>query len=86
MPNLYAVFLGGRHAGSRFAEAHEVVFVVAENPGEARTQAKAKWGGENRENLHIDSLAEVNRVDGHAVRLEPSSAGDDIVIDPKYSP
>ncbi len=55
-------------------EDHEVVFVVAGDMTEARAAAKSKWGGSGRP--HVDALTRLEVVDGHAITLEASGAGD----------
>ena len=82
---LYVVYLGGDVAPGRMGEDHEVVLVAAPDPKAARRRARAKWTGVGRP--HVDALAEVHRVDGHEVRMEPGApAGDEIVVDPRYVP
>ncbi|HUC04929.1 MAG TPA: DUF1543 domain-containing protein [Acidimicrobiales bacterium] len=68
--HLYAAFLGGELGADRIGEDHEIVFVVAGDPGAARRAAKAKWGGEGRS--HVDALTRLDRIDGFRVALEPS--------------
>ncbi len=72
--HLYAAFLGGELAVGRMGEDHEVVFVVAEDMQAARRAAKAKWGGGGR--AHVDALTRLDRIDGHAISLDPSAGGD----------
>ena len=82
---LFVVYLGGDVAAGRMGEDHEVVLVAAPDPKAARRQAKAKWSGVGR--AHVDALAEIHRIDGHRVRLEPDdSDGDEIDVDPRYVP
>lgn len=84
-PGLYVVYLGGDVVPGRMGEDHEVVLVAAATVKEARRRAKAKWSGVGRP--HVDAIAEVHRVDGHDVRLEPGGPdGDEIVVDPTYVP
>ncbi len=71
MPTLFAAVLGGNQSGSRLNENHEVVFVVAKDEAEARANAKTKWSGETMAGLHIDSLAEIDIVDGFRIQLSP---------------
>ncbi len=67
---LYAAFLGGPVAAGRMGEDHEVVFVVASTPEEAKGLAKAKWSGAGRG--HVDAVQRVDIVDGHQVSLRPT--------------
>jgi uncharacterized protein DUF1543 len=73
--HLYAAFLGGELTPGRMGEDHEVVFVVAEDMKEARTAAKAKWGGGGRP--HVDALTRLDMIDGHAITLAPSAGTGD---------
>jgi len=66
---LYAAFLGGPVAAGRLGEDHEVVFVVASTPDEAKGLAKAKWSGAGRG--HVDAIQRIDTVDGHVVSIEP---------------
>lgn len=75
MTYLWAVFLGGKQARSRLGEDHEVVFVVASDEKEAGTKGKAKWSGEIKEGVHIDSVALIDIVDGHTIRLVQGDKG-----------
>jgi len=79
MIHLWAVFLGGKNARARLGEDHEVVFVAARDEDEAKTKGKAKWSGEIRKGVHVDSLARIDRVDEYIIRLEPDGKGDQIV-------
>jgi hypothetical protein len=65
--HLYAAFLGGPIAGARMGEDHEVVFVVADDAGDAKAKAKTKWGGVGR--CHVDAVQRVDVVDGYEVAL-----------------
>jgi hypothetical protein len=85
MPSLYAVVLGGNQTGSRLGEDHEVVFVVAEDEPEARAKAKSKWSGETTAGLHIDSIAEIDIVDGFRIQLAPEGEGDCISVNQNSS-
>jgi hypothetical protein len=70
MPKLYAVLLGGSGGAERLSEDHETVFVVAEDDAAAKARAKAKWSGRGR--AHVDALAVLDVVDGHAIRVASS--------------
>jgi hypothetical protein len=83
-PKLYAVYLGGDPAPGRLSEDHEVVLVVATDLADARRRARAKWGGSSRP--HVDAVQLVEVVDGHAVRLDPTTRGDSVVIDATFEP
>ena len=69
-PQLYAVYLGGDPAPGRLTEDHEVVLVVADDLGEARRRARAKWGASTRP--HVDAVRLVDVVDGYAISLDPT--------------
>jgi Domain of Unknown Function (DUF1543) len=69
--DLYAVLLGGPVAEGRMGEDHEVVFVVADSPPEARTLAKAKWTGVGRG--HVDAVQRIEAVDGCSVTVTPTA-------------
>lgn len=82
---LYVVYLGGDVISGRLGEDHEVVLLVARNADEARRCARAKWRGAG--SAHVDAIAEVRQVDGHIVRLQPTSSDtDEIIVDPTYVP
>jgi hypothetical protein len=66
-------FLGGELANGRIGEDHEIVFVAAEDELSARKAAKAKWGGGGKP--HVDTLTRMERIDGFALTLTPSSTG-----------
>ena len=66
--HLYAAFLGGPVADGRMGEDHEVVFVIADDPIEAKSKAKDKWSGVGRG--HVDAVQRVEVVDGFAMSLE----------------
>jgi hypothetical protein len=68
--------LGGDLGGGRMGEDHEVVFVVAHDELSARRAAKAKWGGHGRP--HVDALTRIDMIDGFAIGLESSGAGDTV--------
>jgi hypothetical protein len=72
--HLYVAYLGGELSTGRMGEDHEVVFVVAADMKEARTAAKAKWGGTGRS--HVDALTRLVVIDGHTVTLEATGSGD----------
>jgi Domain of Unknown Function (DUF1543) len=71
--HLYAAFLGGPVADGRMGEDHEVVFVVADDPIDAKSKAKDKWSGVGRG--HVDAVQRVEIVDGFAISLEPAPQG-----------
>jgi hypothetical protein len=79
---LYAVYLGGELGPGRIGEDHEVVFVVAPHVAAARERAKAKWRGHDK--AHIDAVAEIEVVDGYAVRLEATEESKAPSIDNTY--
>ena len=73
--HLYAAFLGGPVAPERIGEDHEVVFVAADGPKEAKAAAMRKWSGVGRG--HVDAVVRVDQVDGYTVSLdEGEGAGD----------
>lgn len=67
---LYAVYLGGKTAGKRFGEDHELVFTVAENMEQAKRQARLKWGEAIARTVHVDDAKLIGKVDGYRVKLE----------------
>ncbi len=71
---LFSVFLGGPIAAGRMGEDHEVVFVVASSPEEAKGLARAKWRGMGR--AHIDAVQRIDQVDGYRLTLTPNSGED----------
>jgi len=73
--HLYAAYLGGPLDDGRMGEDHEVVLVVAVDPGEAKSKAMAKWRGAGRG--HLDALERIDRVDGHRVLVSEVADGDD---------
>jgi hypothetical protein len=82
---LFVVYLGGEVLPGRMGEDHEVVLVAATDAKSARAKAKRKWQGRGR--AHVDSVAEVDRVDGHDVLLRPAAdAGDRLSVDDTYHP
>jgi hypothetical protein len=81
-PKLHVVFLGGDLAPGRLGEDHEVVLVVADDIPGARAAAKAKWTGVGK--AHIDAVRPLDVVDGHRIRLEPTSEDEANVVDPTY--
>ena len=72
--HLFAAYLGGDLGRDRIGEDHEVVFVVAPDTLSARRAATAKWGGSGR--AHVDALTRIDMIDGYAVTLEHTGAGD----------
>lgn len=83
--NLFAVFLGGKLAGDRLGEDHEVVFVVAANQQQARKLAKAKWKGIANE-VHVDAIQKLEIIDGHRIVLNETDQADRAKINNQYSP
>ena len=73
--HLFAAYLGGDLGSGRIGEDHEVVFVVAEDTRAARRAAKAKWRGDGQ--AHVDALTRIDMIDGYAIGLERTGAGDD---------
>ncbi len=69
--HLFAVLLGGPVGPGRMGEDHEVVFVVAEDPDQARRLATAKWGGVGRG--HVDAVQRIEAVDGCSVTVTPTA-------------
>ncbi|HEX4220058.1 MAG TPA: DUF1543 domain-containing protein [Acidimicrobiales bacterium] len=72
--HLFSVFLGGPVAAGRMGEDHEVVFVVASTPEEAKGLARAKWRGMGR--AHIDAVQRIDQVDGYRLSLTQGDRGD----------
>ncbi|HEY6625234.1 MAG TPA: DUF1543 domain-containing protein [Acidimicrobiales bacterium] len=71
---LFSVFLGGPIAAGRMGEDHEVVFVVASGPEEAKGLARSKWRGKGR--AHIDAVQRIDQVDGYRLTLTPNTGED----------
>ena len=77
--HLYVAFLGGPLDAQRMGEGHEVVMVVAEDPQQAKTVAKAKWSGAGRG--HVDAVRQIDVVDGFEVSLAEVGTGDRMPLD-----
>jgi hypothetical protein len=77
--HLYAAFLGGPLADGRMGEGHEVVMVVAEDPKQAKSLAKAKWAGVGRG--HVDAVQQIDMVDGFEITLAKAGTGDRLKLD-----
>jgi len=77
--HLYVAFLGGPMDGERMGEGHEVVLVVAEDLGQAKSMAKAKWSGAGRG--HLDAVRQIDMVDGFEVSLAKVGTGDSMPLD-----
>ncbi len=77
--HLYVAFLGGPLDGQRMGEGHEVVLVVADDPKQAKTLAKAKWSGAGRG--HVDAVQQIDMVDGFEVGLVKAGSGDRTRLD-----
>jgi hypothetical protein len=73
--NLFAAYLGGPPGEGRMGEDHEVVFVVADTPQDAKTRAKMKWTGMGRG--HVDAVQRLQMVDGYEVDLTLVGEGDE---------
>ncbi|MGH9919889.1 MAG: DUF1543 domain-containing protein [Nitrososphaerales archaeon] len=71
--HLFAAFLGGPIADDRMGEDHEIVFVIAGTPEEAKVQAKKKWRGAGR--AHVDAVQRIDEVDGFKVSVTPAADG-----------
>ena len=82
--DLYAVYLGGHLTEGRMGEDHEVVFVVGENPEEARRRAKLKWRGIGR--AHIDAIERLDVIDGFQISLSEVGGSDRTGLDTTYEP
>jgi len=67
--HLYAALLGGPVAAGRMGEDHEIVFIVASTPEEAKSRARAKWTGAGRG--HVDAVQRIDAVDGHRIHVAP---------------
>lgn len=77
--DLYAAYLGGPPSGTRMGEDHEVVFVVAADPKDAKSRARSKWAGHGRP--HVDAVQRLCVVDGYAVTLEPTGEESRTVVE-----
>jgi hypothetical protein len=67
MLKLFAVMLGGRAMGCNI-ELHDVVFVSGASIKETYPTLVKKWFGIKKQ-LHIDSIIELEYVDGHHITL-----------------
>lgn len=81
---LFLVYLGGKLAEGRVGEDHEVVAVVADDVPAARKAAKLKWRGIG--DPHVDSVQELDVVDGCEVALIPVVADNNTPIDSTWVP
>jgi Domain of Unknown Function (DUF1543) len=73
--HLFAAFLGGPIAEGRMGEDHEVVFVIAPDPAQAKSMARSKWSGAGRG--HVDAVRRIDQVDGYVLSLtKVESSGD----------
>jgi hypothetical protein len=79
---LFAVYLGGQPREGRMGEDHEVVFVVAQNPSQAKKLSKSRWRGDGA--AHIDSLCQLEVVDGWRIYLEKTDEPERLLLDPHY--
>ncbi len=52
-------------------EDHQVVFVVADGPDQARSLAKSKWTGVGRG--HVDAVQRIEAIDGCSVTVTPTA-------------
>jgi Domain of Unknown Function (DUF1543) len=77
--HLYAALLGGPVAAGRMGEDHEIVFVVASTPEEAKVLAKAKWTGAGRG--HVDAVERLEAIDGYRISVTRSEDAADDEID-----
>lgn len=71
--HLFAAFLGGPIAAGRMGEDHEVVFVIASDPVEAKRLARSKWSGAGRG--HVDAVRRIDQVDGYEIALTHVDGG-----------
>lgn len=81
---IYAVYLGGQYPDGRFGEEHQTVFVAATSKSEAKTLSRLKWVG-NPDSVHVDSILELDVVDGFKIVLEPTRQDDHVEIVDGYS-
>ena len=56
-------------------EDHEVVFVAASDPAQAKALARSKWGGSGRG--HVDAVRRIDQVDEYVVSLTQVADGGD---------
>lgn len=73
--HLFAAFLGGPIAEGRMGEDHEVVFVIAPDPSQAKSLARSKWSGAGRG--HVDAVRRIDQVDGYELSLTKVESGGD---------
>jgi Domain of Unknown Function (DUF1543) len=73
--HLFAAFLGGPIAEGRMGEDHEVVFVIASDPAQAKSLARSKWSGAGRG--HVDAVRRIDQVDGYELSLKKVGSGGD---------
>lgn len=78
MKKLYIVYLGGEKEEGRFGEDHEVVVVAADGERDAKSQARSKWQGAGE--AHVDSVMEIQVVDGFDVTLSKSKTSERDVL------
>ncbi len=56
-------------------EDHEVVFVIAPDPAQAKSMARSKWSGAGRG--HVDAVRRIDQVDGYVLSLTKVESGGD---------
>jgi Domain of Unknown Function (DUF1543) len=64
---LFSVYLGGSVANCNI-EAHDLVFVVADNIEQAKPRLKQMWYGE-KEGSHIDGYLKLEYIDNYEVQI-----------------
>ena len=74
MKKLYAVYLGGKAVGANI-EVHDIVFLTSEDILSDTDLIKEKWFGDKK-SVHIDAIAEIDKVDGYEIRVDYKNNSD----------
>jgi Domain of Unknown Function (DUF1543) len=65
--NLFAVYLGGNITKCNI-EAHDLVFIVADNIEHAKPKLKQMWYGE-KDGVHIDGYLKLEYIDNYEIQI-----------------
>ncbi len=76
MKKLYMAYVWG-DSKDRLIEDHEIIFVVAENPADAKRIAKEKTVLTS--GVHVDVMSEIKNIDGYDISLNKSDNKEEIV-------